>query len=79
MSCEGASINCLIIFGQYLWTGANIGAYNHLWWQVALQLTPSELLGFMDAQPPSVGNVVTCDESLSVILSHILHFDLVRT
>ena len=26
-----------------------------------------------DVLPPSVGHVVTCDESLSVILSHILH------
>ena len=39
-----------------------------------LQLTPSELLGVMDSLPPSVGHVVTCDESLSVRLIHLLHF-----
>ena len=44
-----------------------------------LQLTPSELLGVMAALPPSVGNAVTCDESLSIILSHLLQSDLVRT
>ena len=38
-----------------------------------LQLTPSELLGVMDALPPSVGHAVTCDESLSIRLSHLLH------
>ena len=38
-----------------------------------LQSTPSELLGVMDALPPSFGHVVTCDESLSVRLSHLLH------
>ena len=44
-----------------------------------LQSTPSELLGVMDALPPSVGHVVTCDESLSVRISHLLHSDSVRT
>ena len=38
-----------------------------------LQLTPSELLGVMDALPPSVGHAVTCDESLSVRINHLLH------
>ena len=36
-------------------------------------ITPSELLGFMDAIPPSVGHAITCDESLLVRLSHLLH------
>ena len=39
----------------------------------ALQLTSSELLGVMDVLPPLVGHAVTCDESLSVRLSHLLH------
>ena len=43
-----------------------------------LQLTPSKLLGFMHALPPSVGHAVTCDESLSIRLSHLLHYDSVR-
>ena len=38
-----------------------------------LQLTPSELLGVMDTLPPLVGHAVTCDESLSVRLNHLLH------
>ena len=38
------------------------------------QSTPSELLGVMDALPPSVGHAATCDESLSVRLSHLLHY-----
>ena len=38
-----------------------------------IQLTPSELLGVMDALPPSVGHAITCDESLLVRLSHLLH------
>ena len=42
------------------------------------QLTPSYLLGVMDVLPPSVGHVVTCDESLSVRRSHLLHSDSVR-
>ena len=44
-----------------------------------LQLTPSKLLGVMDVLPPSVGHVVTCDESLSIRLSHLLHSASVRT
>ena len=44
-----------------------------------LQLTPSQLLGVMDVLPPSVGHAVTCDESLSVRISHILHSTSVRT
>ena len=43
------------------------------------QSTPSELLGIMDALPPSVGHAFTCDESLSVRLGHLLHSDSVRT
>ena len=46
---------------------------------MALRLTPSKLLGVMDVIPPLVGHAVTCDESLSVRLSHLLHSDLVRT
>ena len=38
-----------------------------------LKLTPSELLGVMDALPPLVGHGVTCDESLLVRLGHLLH------
>ena len=38
-----------------------------------LQLTPSELLGVMDVLPPSVEHAVTCDESLLVRISHLLH------
>ena len=37
-----------------------------------LQSTPSELLGVMDALPPLVGHAFTCDESLSIRLSHIV-------
>ena len=44
-----------------------------------LQLTPSEILGVMDALPPSVGHAVTWDESLSVRLSHLLHSASIRT
>ena len=44
-----------------------------------LQSTPLKLLGVMDALPPSVGHVVTCDESLLVRLSHLLHSDSART
>ena len=43
------------------------------------QLTLSELLGVMDALPPSVGHAVTYDESLSIRLSHLLHSASVRT
>ena len=38
-----------------------------------LQLTPSELLGVMDALPPLVGHAVPCDESISIRLHHLLH------
>ena len=44
-----------------------------------LQSTPFELLGVMDVLPPSVGHAVTCDESLLVRISHLLHSDSVRT
>ena len=44
-----------------------------------LQSTPLELLGVMDALPPSVGHYVTCDESLSVRLNHLFQSDSVRT
>ena len=36
-----------------------------------LQLIPPELLGVMDALPPLVRHEVTCDESLSIRLSHL--------
>ena len=45
----------------------------------ALQLTPSELLGVMDALPPLVGHAVTYDESLLVRISDILQSDSVST
>ena len=38
-----------------------------------LQSTSSELLGVMDALPLLVGHAVTCDESLSIRLIHLLH------
>ena len=38
-----------------------------------LQSTPLELLRVMEVIPPSVGYAVTCDESLSVRLNHLLH------
>ena len=44
-----------------------------------LNSTPFELLGVMYALATLVGHVVTCDESLSVIIGHLLHSDSVRT
>ena len=43
-----------------------------------IQSTPSELLGVMDALPPSVGHAGTCDESLSVRLSHLFYSTSLR-
>ena len=42
-------------------------------------VTPSELLGVIDVLPPLVGHAVTCDESLSVRISHLLNSASVRT